>query len=68
MADSTPITDEELASEFRLLGLSGKPSDALNNPAIRTCLTACAELRKRRTAAAHLAQADLKRRAAGDND
>jgi hypothetical protein len=68
MPDRIPVTTEEIAREFRLLRLNGNASEAITNPAIRICLTACAELRKRGAATTKPAEADMKRRAAGDTE
>lgn len=67
MAERIPVSDAELAKEFRLRRVRGSAVDAVTNPALRICLTTCAELRKKQ----HEVQQpdpDLKRLAAGDSD
>lgn len=65
MAERTPVTDLDIAHEFRLRQLPGSPSTV--TPALRICLANCAELRKKR-AQADQPTLDGKRLAAGDID
>lgn len=67
MADRVPVTDVDIAREFRLRHFAGSPADAITNPALRICLANCAELRKKR-AQADQPTLDGKRLAAGDTD
>lgn len=67
MNNRISVTDAELAKEHRIRGVRGSVYAAINNIAIRICLTNCAELRKKQ----HQQEPpgpDLKRLAAGDID
>lgn len=66
MAIRLPVSDPELAKEFRLRHVRGSVLDAITHPALRICLTTCAERRKKHHEP-HPAP-DLKRLAAGDTD
>lgn len=70
MAERLSVTDEDLAREHRLRRFPGSAVDALTNPAMRTCLAALAEIRKKReqSASAQPALVDRKRQAAGDKE
>lgn len=65
MAERIPVTDIDIAREFRLRQLPGSPSTV--TPALRICLANCAELRKKR-AQTDQPTLDGKRLAAGDID
>jgi hypothetical protein len=67
MANEPPVSDTELAKEFRLRHVRGSALDAITNPTLRICLVTCAELRKRHHESQHPTP-DLKRLAAGDTD
>lgn len=67
MAERIPVTEAELAQEFRRRGVRGSAVDAVTNPALRICLTTCAELRKKQNAVQQPGP-DLKRLASGDTD
>jgi len=67
MANRPPVSDPELAKEFRLRHVRGSALDAITNPALRICLATCAELRKKQHESQH-PKPDLKRLAAGDTD
>ncbi|MGF7130502.1 hypothetical protein P3T40_001977 [Paraburkholderia sp. EB58] len=67
MADRIPVTDVDIAREFRLRHLAGSPADAITNAALRICLANCAELRKKQRRI-DKSMLDGKRLAAGDTD
>jgi hypothetical protein len=67
MVDRIPVTDAELAKEFRLRRVRGSATAAVTNPAIRICLVVCTELRKKQPEPTP-SRPDLKRLAAGDSD
>jgi hypothetical protein len=67
MADRIVISEADLAKEFRLRHVRGSAVDAVTNPALRICLTTCAELRKSQRESQQ-PEPDLKRLAAGDTD
>lgn len=67
MANRVPVSDAELAKEFRLRRIQGSALDAITHPALRICLAACVELRKKHHESQHPTP-DLKRLAAGDTD
>jgi hypothetical protein len=73
MPDRMPISEEEIAREFRLqrrLHVLSTPAKLYSCPALHTCLSVCAEIRKRReiNSPPTSTPVDLKRIAAGDND
>jgi hypothetical protein len=47
MAERIPVADIDVAREFHLLRIAGTTVEALSNPALRICLSNCAELRKK---------------------
>lgn len=67
MAERVHVDDLDIAREHRLRHLSGSPSQAITNPALRICLANCAELRKKR-APQEQPSLDGKRLAAGDTE
>jgi len=67
MTDRIPVSEADIANEFRLRHIRGSAIDAVTNPALRICLTTCAELRKNRRESQQT-EPDLKRLAAGDTD
>lgn len=67
MADTIPISDADIAKEFRLRHVRGSAVDAVTNPALRICLTNCAELRKKQQQSDQ-STPDGKRLAAGDTE
>jgi hypothetical protein len=67
VTERIPVSEAELAKEFRLRRVRGSAVDAVTNPAIRICLTTCAELRKKQREPQQ-PDSDLKRLAAGDSD
>ncbi|MFL9960444.1 hypothetical protein PQR02_04770 [Paraburkholderia sediminicola] len=67
MADRIPVTNVDIAREFRLRHLAGSPVAAITNPALRICLVNCAELRMKH-AKSEQPTPDGKRLAAGDTD
>jgi hypothetical protein len=68
MAERIPVTDADIAREFRLSRLPGSATAAVTNPALRMCLAACAGLRRKNTPSAQPTPDDRKRLAAGDTD
>ncbi len=67
MAERIPVTDIDIAREFRLRRIAGSAVDAVVNPALRICLSNCAELRKKQRQADQPTP-DGKRLASGDTD
>jgi hypothetical protein len=67
MAARIPVTDIDIASEFRFRRIAGSTVEALTNPALRICLSNCAELRKKQRHADQPTP-DGKRLASGDTD
>jgi len=67
MAERIPVTDIDIAREFRLQRIAGSVVDAVVNPALRICLSNCAELRKKQCQADQPTP-DGKRLASGDTD
>lgn len=67
MTDRIPVSDADIAREFRLRHVSGSPDEAVTNPALRICLTNCAELRKKQKGTDQ-STPDGKRLAAGDTE
>lgn len=67
MAERIPVTDADIAREHRLRLFPGSATDALTNPAMRTCLAVLAGLRKKREQPA-TSTVDGKRLAAGDTE
>lgn len=67
MAERIPVTDIDIAREFRLRRIAGSTVEALANPALRICLSNCAELRKKQHHADQ-PKPDGKRLASGDMD
>ena len=67
MANRPPVSDAELAKEFRLRHVRGSALDAIAHPALRICLAACVGLRKKHHESQYPTP-DLKRLAAGDTD
>jgi len=67
MTDRIPVSDADIAREFRLRHVRGSPGDAVTNPALRICLTNCAELRKKQKRTDQ-STPDGKRLAAGDTE
>jgi len=67
VANRPPVSDTELAKEFRLRRIEGSVLDAITYPALRICLANCVELRKKHYESQHPTP-DLKRLAAGDTD
>jgi hypothetical protein len=47
MAEQIPVTDIDIAREFRLLRIAGPVINAFANLALRICVSNCAELRKK---------------------
>jgi len=68
MAERIPVTDADIVREHRLRHFPGPISDALTNPATRTCLAVLAGLRKQREQPVSDKLIDNKRRAAGDTE
>lgn len=70
MSAPTPVTDADMAREFRLRHVRGSSLDAITHPALRICLARCAEARHRhnRQQRAEQPTLDGKRLAAGDID
>ncbi|WP_133300350.1 hypothetical protein [Paraburkholderia lacunae] len=62
-----PVSDDDIAREFRLRHLRGSAVDAVTNPALRICLANCAELRKKQKRTDQ-PTSDGKRLAAGDTE
>lgn len=63
-----PVTDFEIAREFRLQRTPGSAVDAITNPAVRRALEAGARARAARTPSEPIHRpADAKSRAANDN-
>ncbi len=67
MTGRIPVSDDDIAREFRLRHVRGSAVDAVTNPALRICLANCAELRKKRALPDH-PMPDGKRLAAGDTE
>jgi hypothetical protein len=67
MTDRIPVSDADIAREFRLRHVRGSLGDAATNPALRICLTNCAELRKKQKRPDQ-STPDGKRLAAGDTE
>lgn len=64
-----PITDADVAREFRLQRCHGSALEALTNPAVRMCLELGARVRAaRQPVPVPLMARDAKRRAANDED
>ena len=67
MAGRILVTEIDIAREFRLRRIAGSTVEALANPALRICLSNCAELRKKQRQADQPTP-DGKRLASGDTD
>jgi hypothetical protein len=67
MAERIPVTEIDIAREFRLRRIAGSTVKALANPALRICLSNCAELRNKQRHADQ-PKPDGKRLASGDTD
>ncbi|MFM0660112.1 hypothetical protein [Paraburkholderia sediminicola] len=67
MVERIPVDDGDIVQEFRLRRVAGSTVQALTNPALRICLTNCAELRKKQRQADQPTP-DGKRFASGDTD
>lgn len=67
MVERIPVTDADIAREFRLRRIGGSATDAVTNPALRICLANCAEVRKKQKQPDQPTP-DGKRLAAGDTD
>ncbi|NIF80160.1 hypothetical protein F3J20_22660 [Paraburkholderia sp. Cy-641] len=68
MASRIPVTDADIVREHRLRHFPGSATNALTNPAMRTCLAVLAGLRKQREQPVSEPLIDNKRRAAGDTE
>jgi hypothetical protein len=67
MTGPTPVTEIEIAREFRLQRIAGSVIEALSHPALRLCLANCARLRKQQRQTDQPTP-DGKRLASGDTD
>ena len=67
MAERIPVTEMDIAREFRLRRIADSTVEAIVNPALRICLSNCAELRKKQRHADQPTP-DGKRLASGDMD
>ena len=67
MAERIPVSEIDIAREFRLRRVAGSATEIFTNPALRICLSNCAELRKKQLHADQPTP-DGKRLASGDTD